>query len=209
MPPRGRRRKRRAKRKGKVPSSFKRYVKEQINEDLTAKFHDRFVSISPNWNGVFEDLSAVGIGTSDTTRIGDDIRPTHLSLHYAVTGQGSTINLVRVIILQTRCRATAPPPTVDLIELTRQGDPKTPMSQFFFDGRGQYKVLHDKLHTLSANGNNNSVHRVSISKFAYKKIQFYAGSPIDKDHGIYFYAFSDVNASIPSVRITSRLHYTG
>lgn len=203
----------RRKRKGRggVSRATKRYVKAQITEDLSSKFHDKVFSISPDDNGAMTDLSSIGVGTSDTTRIGDDIRPTHLSIHYALTGNSAATGyLVRVIVFQTRCRVTTTPDALFMFASGSMDAVTSPMAQFDPDLRGGFKVFYDKLHTMGkTDASVVSHHTVSVSKFAYKKIQYVASSAADKAHGIFMLCISDVAALQPSVRAFSRLSYTG
>lgn len=209
MPPKS---KRRVRRKRK-PLATKAYVKRAILARADDKYHYLTLNSSVSYTGTVTDLSSIAPGTTDQTRIGDDLWLKNIILRFQVYNTDVT-NQMRIIVFQTKDRFTSTPAVSDILNPTIVTAPSilAPLSDYFNDGKSRFKVLYDRNFACNSQGQPNLVRTVYIGKhkLARKKIEFFAGSSADKIGGIYVLAISNSSAvSHPGFDLVSHIDFTG
>lgn len=210
MPRKYVRRRRRPTRKGKGAAS-KGWVRRFVTSHSDHKYFNvsNLLSVSDQYQ--VTDITAIAIGTTDTTRIGDDLVLKNIRLRFSVIGADAT-NQVRVILFQTRDRFTTTPGGGVVLNTAYDVTAYAPLAPYEYDGRGRYKVLFDKTVNTSANGMDARSFTCNVyqRKLARKHIRFYGSSTVDKEGGIYLMVCSDSAAvSHPTVRFAGQIDFTG
>lgn len=203
---------RRAPRRKRVAVATKSYVKRMI----TYRQDDKYFSLANGYSvadtGQVVDISNIPqstTATDDSSRIGDDLILKKIDLKYQITN-GDPTNNVRVILFQTKDRFTVAPLTTDVLR-NLFGTVRAPLAPLYFDGRKRIKILYDRLVPVDTyNPIRNGRIVVYPSRLARKKINYYAGSALDKEGGIYLMLVSDSSVSShPTFQFAGDIFFTG
>lgn len=203
-------RRRYGRRKG-APRVSRSWVRRYVTSQQDAKHFPVSNQLYASYNAAVSDISAVGVGTTDTTRIGDDLVLKSIRLKCQVFGADAT-NCIRIMVVQTRDRFTAlVGGDVLRASISNNNTTQCPLAPIYFDGRSRFKVLYDRTFSTSLNGVNAHSFNINISQkqLARKHIKYYAGSGTDKEGGIYVLYMSDSSAVHPSFWFCGDLHFTG
>jgi len=196
------RRRRRRMRTPMTPGRVKRII------DAELKFKDSSIqAISmPSVTGLILNLSSVDQGDAPTERIGNWIKP--VSLMGTVTVQANEANaeplqLFRCFVLQWHENED-----VDPITLTKvvQNDIQ-PYQQFNIQSKGSFKILWNWVGSVIANVDNSQY--TKTTRFYVRPRRKVLFDALDnRKYHLFFVAFSNVNADIPTVSAQIRLRYT-
>lgn len=145
------------------------------------------------------DLSLITVGTTDQTRIGDEVylRSFQFRYHFVVA---DSYNICRIIFFQWHQDDS--PVAADIL-----GDTAYPvLSPYRKDTKGHYTILYDKTHALD------TYHTVEhakgfISKAFKKKIRYDAGTTTGQNK-LFFIHMSDSSAvTHPTLYLESQINY--
>lgn len=138
-----------------------------------------------------QPLTFPGQGTTDQTRVGDQIRLRSLEVDYSWSISGTvtpdSYNRVRLIVFQWYPQIGFPV-AADILLLPTNQPWQSPLSH---DQRFQYRVLYDKTHVISAQNQFSMQRKVMITRIPHRKMQFVGGNATDADNRIGFLVVSD------------------
>lgn len=169
------------------------------------KFHEYTITTAAvSYSGSMYNLGVVTQGTSDTTRIGDTISPTSLTvcLNFAASATDS-YNLVRIIVVQAKT-------TISLVSevLMWTGTINAPAAFYNKDLRNNYTVLYDKRRNISSSvGPASTCFDINVK--VSRPIHYLAGTGTIVSGGLYLIAVSDSAAvTHPDISGYSRIRFT-
>lgn len=152
-----------------------------------------------------------GQGINQVERIGDVVQPSFLHFRGVVdSAPGSTVaSIARITVIQ---RKDGLIPTGDTTALTRVygtgiGTAAAPVTQYHWDNRDDFIVLHDETVRLSPLGQDDSQHVIEISRRLKNKVYFQNGATTVERGGIYLLLTSSLGATSPRAFFTSRVTY--
>jgi len=169
-----------------ISKALKKEIKSLVKRETKgeAKYLLTTGSTTVTYNGYLYRLSSVpqsAGASSDTTRIGDSIKPTSLQLNYTYYNIGAPgVNPYesdcRVIVFRWLVDDSLSAPTAGLI-VNSVGGLNAALSTFNHDQRANFEVLYDKMHLISNSTlqPTNQPHRVNI-KVNAKDIQYVAAA---------------------------------
>lgn len=209
-------RKRPYKRYYKPSKAFKRNVKRVINSIAEKKYYGLTYDAATDPNGVtmlstpsIIDISGVTQGDADWSRDGDQLYVRSMLVRYTIrldsslpVGQG---NSCRVIVFQWYPATT---PTYQEI-LSQAYLPSNPqyLAPYTHDGRTQFRILYDKIVTVSASRSVKPFHGQLITKIPHRKIQYRGGSTLGENK-IYLMHMSDAGSLQPGLKWLTRMNFT-
>lgn len=151
-------------------------------------------------------------GDARTNRSGDSITPISLNLRIRISSNSSIANLARFMIIQSKERfvpvSTASTGTSAVWE--EAGTANAPLSDFFWDNREHFVVLHDEVVTLGSAGASNAIQYRHIKKKLTRKINYLAGTTGPAEGQIYLVMTSTLNnggGSSPTIAWHSRVRF--
>lgn len=182
------------------------------------KYQDLTYTFSPDYSGgnaFCFDLTAIAQGTTDTTRIGDEIKLHNIKMNFLVKGNTSanSYNFLRVILFVWKLDTSLSgnPNLTNVLSPALVGGVSAPASQYLHDNREDYQILWDKTYKVDSTLDNTTQSIVHIQKFRdldhLKGIQYIlAGTTaINK---VYIGFISDGLVTIPSITGSTRITYT-
>lgn len=195
----------------KIEKEIKKVVKAELKQEVEHKYFDTTNLSVPSWNGTIIDLSAIPIGTSSTTRIGNKIQPISTRLAMEIIGPnavGSTYCEFRYIIF--RWKPDSVPTAANIISVI--GSNQTPHAPLVVDQRDQFTVIKDKLFNLSAalSGftTESSFQSHIINKRVRRPVISFDSAATTGSNKLYLLFISDGTIQIPSIYYYNRLIYT-
>lgn len=212
MPFRNFRRKRYSRRYKKKPMKWvasKRYVRTQLAKENEMKYFDTNDAFAVSDVSTIRQLSNIAQGTTDTSRVGDEVAMKFLRFKYTVKTEGDRYNLLRVIVFQWYTHSTYRVPTIAEI-LQSTANSYAIHSPYIHDYRHSFGVLYDKVHRMVYDADNEAmiVNKKVPLKYAKKNIHFEAGTT-DGANKLYLLVVSDSAAvNHPSILYYTRLWYT-
>lgn len=198
-------------RRKRIPTQTRKYVKAQIKRNKEKKFV--YLNTSGNIlsydNAYLAQLNNISTGTSDNTRVGDELKLDTLSIKGDVSTVGTANTISRVIAFQWYSNST--PTITDVLQaLGAANDVNTAYND---DNLNRMKILYDKRHSCIGGGastGDKQKHLFNIKikgkKWGRKKCNYISGSATATTNGLYLMAFS--NASNASGN-GSNLNYAG
>jgi len=183
-------------------------VKQMIKSVMQAEVEDKYflfnsLPTAVDFNGTTQDLLLVPQGITDSTRIGDEIRLTSISLELQVIGVDAT-NLMRVIIFKWRPSTVASVAAILPFALASANAPLSPYSR---DRSVDYKVYFDRTFALSTATNVSQVvkfHNIPVKGLC----QYQSGTTTGTNH-LYLLVISDSGAAPnPSINYMTRVNFT-
>lgn len=203
-----------ARTKTVIPTNMiatKNYVNKIVRSEIETKYFDQSSNFSPDYSGTsIFPLCDFGQGTTDSLRIGDQIkiRRLYIGYHYYMSTVSDASNLVRIIVFQYNPNTTTGgAPTASLV-LQQTSNIVSPLVWRTNDRKQDINVLYDKTDVLDAVSRFATVKRVFINlKYAKKTVQ-YNGNTTDGSHKLYVLFVSDSSAAPnPNVLFQTRLWY--
>lgn len=157
---------------------------------------------------VITDVSTIGQGTADGSRVGDDVLAKYFAMRYRVVANTSGTNedqSYRIILFQWFPNSADVAPVVaDILETPTQ------TQSFYFRNRSnQFKVLYDNQGLVARNvgSSDHMMHfDVTIPGKALRKIQYNDSNLTGSNH-LYLLMFSNEVTNAPRALWTSRLGY--
>lgn len=193
------------KKKAVTVKDVKRIVKEYEKSVSENKYSDITSTLaSLDYNGQSVDVSSVAQGTTDSTRIGDQLKPTSLRLAYWLNGE-SFSSIVRVIVFRWLPDTGLGVPSVANI-LQHYGSALGVLSPFIHDTRSQFNILYDKVHKVSNSGGSELVHVDATIKTA-KLIQYNAAGVTGLGRIYAIFITDRVLATSCTALVHARLNY--
>lgn len=206
------RRMKRQRRNRKRPSKkFVKTVRHIIEKTVEKKYRFYQSGSTVSSLGYALYLTDVPIGTSDTTRIGDQI--SLRSVRFKITATvADTTNWVRVILFQyiPQIDSSTFTPTTYPIANILIDTTTTWLSPYSHDNRYNFRILYDKTHLVVSNQSNQlTMFKGFIKKFPRDKIQYYAGSTTTQVNAIHMLILSDSGvAPHPSFTYSIKLNFS-
>jgi len=200
--------------KGKDIKASKSYVKRAINSHMETKYHDVDVTdpatITPV-TGEVHDLANIPVGSTNITRIGNQITLTKLQIrcHLRTGISQPRGEYVRVMVVQQKNQNNTELTLAQILE----PESKKVIQQYLYDNRQEYKILYDRVHRL-APGTEESQKFLNIN--LYKNLGRMSlvgtGSAANGKNKIQVYFLSSqpveaTGAQLPDYVFTSRLFY--
>lgn len=147
--------------------------------------------------GALQQGLCIGLihGTGENQVIGDKIKPVYVKIRFNLANYASTDthNMLRLIVVQGKGGSQ---PTIDDI-LHSTGNKMTPLSPYDEDFRGQYTLLHDKVHAINGFSTypaSDSCQRngtIYIKGSKLRQVSFANATMLPSANDIFFYAVSD------------------
>lgn len=185
----------------------KKLINRSYNQKSEWKFHLTTVSGAADNAGGINTLSDITQNNTDTSRNGDEVRLSTISIRYHWEN-GDSYNIARLIIFQWFSSSAAAPTVADLLTV----DATEPvLSSYNTDRAHQYKIMYDKCTLISENysGHTNS------SKVVYKKLRAprkqlkFRETTTVGTNKIFYLVISDSSiGSHPLLQMITRLNYT-
>ena len=154
--------------------------------------------VTPTWNGTVHDLSLTPVGTTDSTRIGDELKYTGFNLQIqAQPAAAAPSQLLRVLLFRWKMDDSIDAPTTNEILTTGLvGTLNAPMSHYNFDNyKEKFTIIQDTMFMCDVT---KPSYRV-ISKFKMnEKTQYIAGSTLGVNK-IFMLIISGLAAGGPTV----------
>jgi hypothetical protein len=185
----------------------KKQVEAMIKGQQETKFLDIVNSITANYGGTVVALTDLGQGTTNITRIGNNITVRNLRFRYHLTCADS-YNLVRVIIFRWHERFSLDPPdSSDILELVNSTNAVN--APYTFNERDAFTILFDKTETLVLSTSVNTAYVQGVLKVSQQPVQYFGSSTTDILNGLYFLVISDSSVTThPGMNYYFRLEYT-
>ena len=173
------------------------------------KHHDVQISATGvSTTPIITELTNLSQGDTSSTRDGDSIKATAIMLRgiCAISPVAST-SQYRVMLVQDKQTNGALFTPADLLEDTTAGD--NLISPLNLDNKYRFRVLYDKLHTLSVNGGNESI---KWSKYINLNQHFRYGSNAGtiadlNTNSLALVTISNEPTNTPNQTVYSRLRY--
>lgn len=200
------------RKKRTVPRNVKRYVKKELRKDVETKYFDSSLSdFATSYSGWIQPLCNVPQGTTDRSRVGDQLvmRALMLRMHI-VMNTGDVTNSVRVIVFQWHPSVALAVPTLSLVlSATYLGTTNAPNAPYTFDYRTNCTILFDRKLVFSNTGDLiKSINQKISLKWAKKKCQYVDASATSVSDQLYLAAVSDSStATHPLVSSVARLFF--
>lgn len=185
--------------KRKVPESTRKYVNRRIRstEEKKFKYLDSSSNVLSYDSPYLLQLNNIAPGTSDNTRIGDEIFMHKLKIK-GIVQQAANANVVsRIIVFQWFSNST---PTLDDV-ISDTADSQAVHRDYNDDNGHRMKILYDKrMFCVSPNGTggNKFAHMFSMNiprKRFRSHVNYIAGSSTATTNVIYILGFSNVTAA--------------
>lgn len=174
-----------------------------MNQNVEWKHSTKNINVGVGTTADIQSLSAVPVGTSDTTRTGDLLQAYSLNFRGAVS-LGDATNVFRLIFFQWHAKST---PTLGNILITTGGFEV--FSMYNTDQGDQYKIMYDRTFNLNRAGGGANEVKVFSGKLSVprKKLQYDAGLTTGSNH-IYSLMISDSGLPAdPNVIMVTKLNY--
>lgn len=152
-------------------------------------------------------------GDARTDRSGDTISPISLDLRMRISGNSTIASFVRILVIQSKERfvpvSTAATGTSAVWD--EAGTSNAPVSNFFWDNRQHFVVLHDEVVPVgNTGGAANAITYLNIRKKLSRKINYLAGTTGPAEGQVYLIMTSSINnasSSAPIIAWHSRIRF--
>lgn len=161
-------------RKKKRVGRFKRLEKKvaKISKSIEHKFSDHDFDLTLDWDGDIVLLNGIGVGITDSDRIGDKAMMTSLAINYNLErNNAGDFPTVRVMLIWDKQNTIATPGDVLLYGA---GAAFSYLSMLVVDDRNHFVVLSDKFYQLDSAGPNDLI--IKLRKKLNKVTRFDGGS---------------------------------
>lgn len=175
-----------------LTKTAKKQVVRIVRSQQETKFRDASIATSVSYNGVILPLSDIPVGTGDTERIGDKIKPVSIQLRGNVVASDNT-NMFRMVVFRWKPSFNADTPIPSEI-LQVVGSTSATNSPYNHDRRSQFTVVKDVVMNLDLIGFPQKL--IKFSKKLTGSIKYNSGSTTDAMNGLYVLFISD-SAAIP------------
>lgn len=190
--------------------SVRKIVKKMINKEIESKHIDASVANTVSGpTGLLTDLTLIGQGTGDQTRIGDKLKPVSLEIRGQLLGNTAIDrNLLRMIVFQWHPNSASPVPVSSDILLYTASAANAVLSPYQWDTRQNFTILSDKTYQLQGSASSDDYHTYFHLKLSPKRvISFNAGGTTGLNK-IYVLCVSDSSAiNFPSIQYIYQLRY--
>lgn len=197
-----------------IPKHMSKKSKQNLKRNLRTLGEKKYNVFS--FSGVVDDqgqildISAIGQGTTDLLRDGDQIGIRSIEVNaqafmYAPVVSGDLTNIVRLVVFQWFPTSTPVPSSIFNTTMTTA---LAPIVAYNHDNRFNFRILYDKKFVLSRNGAAVVYHRKYILKGFREKIQYSAGTTTGSNK-IYACFISDSGAADhPSLAATFKINFS-
>jgi len=201
----------------KMASIARTQAMKVVNKAIESKHYDGKLALAGenvDYNGslynVFIDVPAgttIIQGTDQGEYIGEEIRPTHLSVRWSATSTlADADNLVTCVIMQAVGLFTPAANMANILQST--GNQSAPLSPFDADYDDRFRVLYRKTVALSQASETNKVFKVNIPYNKFGKVKFNTDTGAIEFGTIMIGWISDSAADVdPLIRAQWRLFY--
>lgn len=188
----------------KQAKAVKSLARKEFKRNVEFKHYTAYNSISVSTTATLTDLSVITQGDTDTSRDGDELRATTISMRYYVAGYDDT-NFVRIILFQWHPDTT--PIVADILNAVVTAGF---LANYEVDRAENYKIMYDRTHAVVANYSGQQ----NTSNFVYKKLRiprpkmkFYNATAVGTNK-IWMLTISDSSvAAHPGVAINTKLNF--
>jgi len=190
-----------------VPIATTRMVKQIINNSVETKFLDGFFGSAGGNSGNIFTLVLPGQGSTDSTRVGDDIKPVMWELRGYLSG--GNIHAMRVVLFQWHIESTTAPTFGNILNGAASGT--STQAPFAFPAwdyqKTMFNILSDKMFYAQGTGTDMNIlnYRVKIPGTKLRKIHFINGSTTDCFNGLYMLTVQDGAVTLNTLNCSSRL----
>lgn len=194
--------------KKKPRQSVRTIVRKELSKNIETKFLVSEFSGAITDTVNFNRIATPGIGTGDDERIGDTITVKSIYINYSFIVQDST-NLARFIVFQWMNDSSINPPVAASI---LEGSSTRPVqAPYSMNNSQNYRILYDRTHCVSDNGNAVMLRKQYITKIPCRKMVFTndnANAANVKKGQLYLLEVTDSAASGPTLNCVIKLNYT-
>lgn len=185
----------------KLNKTIRTVAKSVINKQAELKYHDDSNASAPDWSGYLQCASLIPAGSSDTTRVGDQLFMTSMDVRQNVV-LGDSTNMLRIIYFIWKLEST--PVAGDILASTLLNTVDAPLSHYHKDGRTNFVVLSDRTYTLSGNRTIMTSH---FTRKLNKNLYLNGGGTSGKNH-VWMLTISDSSAvTHPSLVSNCRIRF--
>lgn len=194
-----------------APRKVAKIAQKVVQRNQELKYYVlSYAAATQNATSTITDLLVPTQGVPDTSRVGDRIKlASTMWICYSVTVAANiTSTRCRVILFQWHPSSQLAIPTAANILLVGPTGAIDTFSPYIHDLRSQFKILYDKVHTLSSVTNYEDGVKRNISlKGASKQCQFY-GAGTNSTNVIYALFISDqVGGNSPTIEFQSKIWF--
>lgn len=188
-----------------------------VNKNIESKLYNGKLALSGttiDYTGtmysIFSDVPAgttITQGVAQSQYIGEKIRPTHISVRYALTNESAdTNNIMTCVIIQAKGASLPGGSFVNIFQSV--GNVSAPLSPFSDDYDDRFRVLYRKTVSLTLGTDNLRTYKVNIPYNKLAPIVFLDPAGTIEANGIYIGWISDSGIAVhPTVRAQWRLFY--
>jgi len=183
-----------------------RYLKAQFNVEYKY-FDSNYVGVTNTTAGSINILNNLTLGTTGTTRNGQSIKITEISLHYseALTTLSAAVVFARVILLYDQQPNAAVFASTDLL----QNGTTDVLSDYVVAYENRFSVLYDDVHALNQQGTPNLVR--NVVRYRPHHVEYNtgnAGTVADITLGsLWLFVFTDQAANPPTFSSRVRIRF--
>lgn len=157
-------------------------------------------------------VTQIAQGSADTSRVGDALTLKSIEYGYFTNAIANTQALVRFMIIQWFPQVTdtngSPPAIANNILFDGTVNAENVIQPYYHDNRNQFRVLYDRLHTVSAADEISSRYYHGFITTGFKKnVQYYGGSSTNGNNQIFLIKMSDLASSYPQVTNFIKINY--
>lgn len=185
----------------------KKQVEDMIRGEQEVKFLDVVNATTVSYSGSVIALTNVPQGTTNITRIGNEVTPRKLKIRLTASC-ADAYNVVRVLVFRWNQRFSIDPPDpADILELVASTNAVN--SALTHDERSAFKILYDRTVVMVLSTSNNTAQIEIDLKLKQKPISYFGTSSSDQLNGYYIMWISDSSAvTHPGMNYYSRFEYT-
>jgi len=155
---------------------------------------------------IMTQISSISVGTSISTRIGDQVRINHLNIRYLIT-LADTTNVVRLIFFQWKIDNTTAPTDSDIYAVT--GSQETTSQYNHYAEETNMKVLWDSGALLLSTNRPQISGVLNFTNTLLSLLTYNAGSSSTGLNQIYYCFTTDsVAAPSPNLQMDTRVYFT-
>lgn len=192
-----------------TPVATTRFVKNIISNSTETKFIDGAYAPGGNNTGQITTIGLPAQGSTDSNRVGDDIKPIALMLRGYLSG--GNVHVMRVIVFQWLLESTTVPTYSNILNGAFSGTSlQAPFAFPAWDfSKKAVKILSDKtLYAGTSTGDIANVnYMVNIPASKLRKIHFVNGSSTDCFGGLYVLTVQDGTITLNTLAFDYRLTY--
>lgn len=194
--------------------AVKKLIKSAFKQQLEGHYYPAQLNDQATSTTTFiHMLSSIPQGTTDVTRIGDEVVLDKISLDMVLrlplAASTATLCQTRIFIVQIHYQFDGGSPPAWNAFMSSSANPNFLTSYMLPDIENEFTIIYDKtfLFDLATQGGKSSYHIKKKLKGFRKRIQYVAASASNGIHNLYLYALSTIDTNAPLLTCTAMLEW--